>query len=133
LAQLSRTDRARACAQADFYSLDISAAHLAAGFVVAAECASGRVKALLWDLDEAGEWAMAASEDAVKLGATNVAALLHTGGDTLDGVPKSVQVRCCCCCGCGALRLRCQRRGAALRWLCFSLCSRCYCAIHLLS
>lgn len=77
--------------QAAFYSVDIFADHLAAGFALSAECSHGRVKALLWDMGPDGEWSMAANEDAVRIGATNVAALLHTGGDTLDGVPRSVQ------------------------------------------
>jgi hypothetical protein len=57
-----------------------------------ASCLHARVKVLLWDIGTDGEWALAAQEDAVKLGDSHVAAIFNVGADLLEGVPKSVQV-----------------------------------------
>lgn len=58
-----------------------------------ATCLHARVKLLLWDMDTVGEWSLAAQEDAIKLGDSNVTALYNVGADLLEGVPKSMQVR----------------------------------------
>lgn len=57
-----------------------------------ATCLHARVKLLLWDMNTTGEWSLAAQEDAIKLGDSNVSALYGVKADLLEGVPKSVQV-----------------------------------------
>jgi hypothetical protein len=79
--------------QAVFYTLDLTCDHLASGFIIFASCPSARVKILLWDKQGTEPWNLCAQEDSVKFGDVNVAALFNTGGDTLDGVPRSMAVR----------------------------------------
>ena len=54
-----------------------------------------RVKVLLWDMNESNEWSLAAQEDAMKLGDSNVAALFNVGTDLLEGsisIPSWIQI-----------------------------------------
>lgn len=55
------------------------------GGCVQATCTHARVKVLLWDMDGNNEWSLAAQEDAMKLGDSNVAALFNVHTDLLEG------------------------------------------------
>jgi hypothetical protein len=53
---------------------------------------------LLWDEHGDEKWNMCASEDSVKIGSNNVAALYAMQAAPLDGVPRSLLVRRRCLC-----------------------------------